>query len=137
MQDALTFSHLALLLGIHNVPTRDTGVEMKQSITSVYQFRDAFREANRESQFSYDGLEVLFDYLEQLEQDTGEEIELDVIALCCDYAEEEASTLAAFYNIPLDDLEGDEIVETVLAELNNATSVCGVTDSGTIVYKQF
>ena len=110
---------------------------MKQSITSVYQFSDAFREANRTSQFSYDGLEVLFDYLEQLEQDIGEEIELDVIALCCDYAEEDASTIAAYYDIPLDDLEGDEIMEIVLAELNDKTSVCGVTDSGTIVYQQF
>lgn len=29
----------------------------------------------------------MFDYLEEYEKDTGEEIELDVVALCCDFAE--------------------------------------------------
>ena len=35
-----------------------------QSINNVYQFREAFRLAGRSDQFSYEGLEVLFDYLE-------------------------------------------------------------------------
>tara|TARA_R110002020_G_C15902090_1_gene741090 strand:+ start:135 stop:434 length:300 start_codon:yes stop_codon:yes gene_type:complete len=59
---------------------------MKQSINE-YQFRDAFHKMGRGEQFSYDGLTALYDYLEQLEDDIGEEIELDVIALCCEYAE--------------------------------------------------
>ena len=59
---------------------------MKQSINE-YQFRDAFHKMERGEQFSYDGLSALYDYLEQLEDDIGEEIELDVIALCCEYAE--------------------------------------------------
>jgi len=58
---------------------------MKQSINS-YDFHRAFEQL-RPDNFSYDGLNVLFDYLEQYEEDTGEEIELDVIAICCDYAE--------------------------------------------------
>jgi hypothetical protein len=33
----------------------------------------------------YPGLHALFEYLEQWEHDTGQEIELDVIALCCDW----------------------------------------------------
>ena len=41
----------------------------------------------RPDNFSYEGLNALFDYLETLEQDINEPIELDVIALCCDYAE--------------------------------------------------
>ena len=41
----------------------------------------------RGEQFSYVGLLALYDYLEQLGDDTGEEMELDVIALCCEYAE--------------------------------------------------
>jgi len=36
---------------------------------------------NRKTNFSYEGLEILFEYLEELEESTGEEIELDVIAL--------------------------------------------------------
>ena len=59
---------------------------MKQSINE-YQFIDAFHKMGREEQFSYAGLSALYDYLEQLGDDIGEEIELDVIALCCEYAE--------------------------------------------------
>tara|TARA_R100000234_G_C4856630_1_gene117425 strand:- start:7 stop:309 length:303 start_codon:yes stop_codon:yes gene_type:complete len=59
---------------------------MKQSINE-YQFRDAFHKMGRGKQFSYNGLKALYDYLEQLEDEIGEEIELDVIALCCEYAE--------------------------------------------------
>ena len=55
---------------------------MKQTI-SLGDFRDAFIRANRKENFSYDGLEVLFDYLE----DTDPDSELDVIGLCCEYCE--------------------------------------------------
>ena len=51
------------------------------------QFNDAFVNMNRESNFSYEGRNALFDYLEQLEENLGTEIELDVIALCCEYSE--------------------------------------------------
>ena len=59
---------------------------MKQSVNE-YQFRDAFHKMGRGDNFSYAGLTALYDYLEQYEHDTGQEIELDVIALCCEYAE--------------------------------------------------
>lgn len=59
---------------------------MKTTV-SFYQFREQFRIQGRESQFSREALSALFDYIEELESDTGEEIELDVVALCCDYAE--------------------------------------------------
>ena len=50
-------------------------------------FRQAFHNHDRGNQFSYEGLKALFDYLEEQERDTGEEMELDVIALCCEYSE--------------------------------------------------
>ena len=59
---------------------------MNQNI-GFCQFTDAFRDHDRQEQFSYDGLKALYDYLIQYEDDTGESIELDVIALCCDYVE--------------------------------------------------
>tara|TARA_R110000744_G_scaffold327413_1_gene433123 strand:+ start:239 stop:520 length:282 start_codon:yes stop_codon:yes gene_type:complete len=52
----------------------------------MYDFERAFKRYEREN-FSYDGLKALFEYLEEYEEGTGEEIELDVIALCCEYAE--------------------------------------------------
>lgn len=59
---------------------------MKQSI-GFCQFTDAFRNMGRGEQFTYSGLQALFNYLEEIEEETGEEIELDVIALCCEYSE--------------------------------------------------
>ena len=59
---------------------------MKTTVNE-YQFTQAFTEMNRADNFSYAGLKALFNYLEDYEEDTGEEIELDVIALCCDFTE--------------------------------------------------
>jgi hypothetical protein len=60
---------------------------MKDTI-NIYQFQNWFQE-NRPNNFSRTGQVALFDYLEQYEEDTGEEIEFDPIALCCEYTEYE------------------------------------------------
>jgi hypothetical protein len=57
---------------------------MKQSVNKLA-FIDAFNAYDRVSNFEYDGLVALFNYLEELEDCAGYEFELDVIALCCDY----------------------------------------------------
>ncbi len=59
---------------------------MKQTI-NFSEFTDRFRDMDRDNNFTYEGKRALFDYLEEYEEDTGEEIELDVIALCCEYTE--------------------------------------------------
>jgi hypothetical protein len=51
------------------------------------QFIDSFRSMGRETQFSYGALCALFQYMSELEEQTGEELELDVIALCCEFTE--------------------------------------------------
>ena len=61
------------------------GITMKQTI-NLNDFRNAFQSI-RPNNFSYEGLEVLFDYCEDLEVSCNKEMELDVIWLCCDYAE--------------------------------------------------
>jgi len=58
---------------------------MKQTINE-YDFRRAFEQL-RPNNFSYQGLGALFDYFEELEDSIGEEIELDVIGICCEYSE--------------------------------------------------
>ena len=58
---------------------------MKTTAT-ITDFVNAF-EKLRPDNFSYEGLESLYNHLTDYEQDTGTEIELDVIALCCDYSE--------------------------------------------------
>lgn len=54
---------------------------------SEYDFERAFIDMNRKEQFTYEGKKALYEYLEQLSDDMGEDIELDVIALCCEYSE--------------------------------------------------
>lgn len=59
---------------------------MRQTVY-LQDFIEAFEQAGRGTQFSLPALEDLFEYLEDLEQGMGNEIELDVTDLCCDYTE--------------------------------------------------
>lgn len=93
-------------------------------------FTDAFRAYDRQDQFTYDGLRALFDYLEEYEESTGEEIELDVIALCCDYNEYTLEDMNREYQEEFDTLEDAE------KWLHDQTSVVGVTND-TIVFACF
>ena len=104
-----------------------------QSINSVHQFREAFRLAGRMDQFSYEGLEVLFDYLEEYSDSTGEPVELDVVALCCDYYESSIQELIDNYKIDLSEVDEDDpdsITEVVREYLEDKTSVCGQVEGG-------
>ena len=60
---------------------------MKLTINK-YQFERAFKEL-RPDNFTCEGLNALYEYFEGYEEDTGEEIELDVIAICCEWSEYE------------------------------------------------
>ena len=62
---------------------------MKQSITR-FDFVDWFRGSdNYKNNFSYNGLNSLFDYFEQLEEEMENEIDFDPIAICCEFSEYE------------------------------------------------
>ena len=109
---------------------------MKQTV-NLQDFRDAFYRMDRKDQFSHEGLEVLFNYIEEVEDSIGEEIELDVVALCCNYAESTIDELISAYDIdtsecnPYDD---DDIKETVMEFMYENTAVCGVASDGSVVY---
>jgi hypothetical protein len=75
---------------------------MKTTI-SKDEFKRAFKRMGRETQFSQYGLEALFDHFEQIEDECGIEIELDVIAICCDYTEATADEFREMYNIDEDE----------------------------------
>ena len=60
---------------------------MKKSINR-YEFCRWF-EQHRPDNFSYRGRRALYDMLTSYESDTGEEIEFDPIAICCEYREYE------------------------------------------------
>ena len=52
---------------------------------SEYMFIKQFKEYGRVLQFGKKGLRALYAYLTELENFEGEQITLDVIAICCDF----------------------------------------------------
>jgi hypothetical protein len=101
------------------------------------QFCDAFRTMQRNENFSYAGKQVLFDYLEEYSDSTGEPVELDIIALCCDYEENDYETIAENYSIDVSEAEGeDEVKEIVMDYLKENTIIVGEVPCG-FVYAQF
>ena len=87
------------------------------------EFCDDFK-ARRPENFTYDGLKALFNYLKNFEEDTGQEIEFDVIGLCCDFTEYE--NLAEFQSDYDDDYETIEDIE-------NETTVIRIDDESFII----
>jgi len=108
--------------------------------TTVYfsEFCDYFQKI-RPDNFSYQGLRVLFDYIEEIDNSCGEDSELDVIGLCCDFAESDWQTIASDYEgaIELDKEQDQDIQKTqVLDFLADQGVLIGET-SDSIVYRQF
>jgi predicted ArsR family transcriptional regulator len=107
---------------------------MKTTV-SVYDFRDAFLK-HRPDNFTYEGLTALYDYLESFEVDTGEELELDVIAICCDFAEESWQNISEYYSIDLDDCEDDEEKQQAVADYLTDEGVFIAQVGDSFVYRQ-
>ena len=100
-------------------------------------FRHAFN-AIRPDNFSREGLEQLFDYFESYERDTGEELELDVIAFCCEYSEDSYVDIASNYGLELDETDSErDQQQQVMNYLCDNTSVIGSTSTGSFIYQNF
>lgn len=108
---------------------------MKTTV-SRYEFERAFADAGRKDNFTYEGLGLLFDYLEQYEEETGQEIELDVVAICCDYSEDTIEDIANNYGIDLVDVDQEYQAEFVRNYLEAHTTLVGETSTG-FVYACF
>ncbi len=105
---------------------------MKQTVY-LNDFRDAFHKMERANQFSYEGLEWLFDHCEELERDLGEDYELDVVALCCDFTQSTYEDINRDYNLDLND---DNLHEGVIDYLEENTSIVNYDDA-TVLFQQF
>ena len=105
---------------------------MKQTVTE-YQFIESFRLCGRETQFSVAARRALFDHFEIIEQYQEEEIELDPIAICCDFAEYPSALEAAKVYGFKDGIDSKD--ETPLEWLQNRTQV--IEFDGGIVIQQF
>lgn len=109
---------------------------MKTTV-SFGDFVQAFKDMGRENQFSIDALNILFEYIEQIESDTGEECEMDIVSICCEYAEATWQEIANDYLLhdkSLDD-ESQDHKGKVLDYLADEGVLIGETDE-TIVYRQ-
>lgn len=109
-----------------------------QTITSETMFIEAFRKMDRMDNFSIDGLKALYEFLEDMSQDTGKDYKLDVIALCCDFSEESVENIVSNYSIDVEEDAEDykDYVEEVVEALNNETFAIAL-DNGKILYQAF
>lgn len=92
----------------------------------VSEFRDAFKDYGRKGNFSWEGLEILFDYIEECDGNT----ELDVIALCCEFEEATLEDINEQYDQEFED------IEEAADWLRDETLVCGTTDDS-VIFAQF
>ena len=107
---------------------------MKTTV-SVYDFRDAFLKL-RPDNFTYEGLTALYDYLESFEADTGEELELDGIAICCDFAQDTWQDIAQSYSIEIDENENEEEQQQQVADYLTDEGVYVAQVGDYFVYRQ-
>ena len=88
------------------------------------------------AKWSRSGAYVLADYLQELENDTGEEMDLDVVAIRCDFSEfSTAAEAASEYGWAPEPDEYDEANESAaLSWLQDRTSVISF-EGGVIIAK--
>ena len=101
---------------------------MKQTIDNRG-FHRAFEDHGRGGQYSADALDALFEYFEEFESLTGEEIELDVIAICGDWVEY-ADAIEAYNELlgKYDDVSGEDAIvalqkQTTIIELDDSVLI--------------
>ena len=98
-------------------------------LDTVNQLRNEFIKCNRD-QFTYEGYEAILDYYE----DFNEDIELDVISICCDFNE---ITFEDFINdYSLEITEDETAEETVTNYLDNNAGFYQILDD-TVIYTVF
>lgn len=88
-----------------------------RKVMSLYDFRNDMMEV-RPDNFSYLGLEALYNYFIAYEQDTDFELDFDPIAFCCEYTEDSIANILDNYG--LESLE----------ELQHNTTVLFLSDDG-------
>ena len=92
-------------------------------------FRNTFLTSDYKNNFSYDGLTALYDYFEELEDDLGEPIEFDHIAIACEYSELSIKDLRDNYSI-------DKDID-VIEYLQERTQVIEIEDSDRVIIEDY
>ena len=105
---------------------------MKDTINKN-QFINWFRSNEQyKNNFSYEGLSALFDYLEEIEESTGEELEFDPVALCCEFSEYDSlEDLIDYYIVVLPSVVND------IEYFENRTTVIPIEETKGFIIQQF
>jgi hypothetical protein len=108
---------------------------MKQTLTTNE--AAALLVADKDAGWSYAGARALVEYFEDIEEDTGEEIELDAVGLRCNFSEYESAVQAAeeYGWEPDEDADEEADEEAALEWLNGRTTV--VTFDGGVIVQLF
>jgi len=77
----------------HKAGSEPTYYRMKNTLTTSQAAN--LLKADTYANWSHSGARALVEYLEELEEDTGEEIEFDAVGIRCDYSEFESALQAA------------------------------------------
>lgn len=105
---------------------------------NFYYFRQAFYAHERQDQFSSAALREIFDWLESVSEDSGENMELDVIAICCDFAEFTIDEFIREYGVDVSDCNDEkQHGEAVENYLQNNGGWYSWVDDETIVFSVF
>lgn len=99
---------------------------------------------DRGDSFGYAGWRAIGDYLEQLSEDIGEDIDVDIVAICCDYniaesVEDWWKDCGEFSNInpeEWEDMDDDEKLKAIEDYLNDCTSVV-ICEEDCIIWQAF
>lgn len=87
--------------------------------------------------WSYAGARALVEHLESIEDDTGEEMEFDAVALRCDFSEYESAREAAeeYGWEPDEDADNDDAEKAAAEWLADRTTV--ISFNGGVIVQQF
>lgn len=109
---------------------------LKKTIDSTSELRDQFINYNCDN-YSYDAYQALYEYYDKLS-----DMELDVIAICCDWNELDIDDVIREYSIDVSDIsdeDGDiddrKKLEYVMEYLNDRTYA--IDTNGSILFQCF
>jgi len=104
---------------------------MKMTL-SLYDFRTEWARSSRKDSFSYNGLELLYDHLEETDPD----YDLDIVELDSSWTEAGIDQILNDYDLGIDS-KIENALERALEALNDKTIALGITSEDTIVFLEF
>lgn len=107
---------------------------MKNTI-DFYEFRKGFEDMDRDY-YSNDAYEAMFDFYESIGEDTGKEIEYDVIAICGEWSEYTLEEIAENFGYECEreeDEDDDEYIQRLIREIEDNTAMIELDNGSWLV----